>query len=51
MTDTFTLAGRLPARRAFLVPYRWRMLLVLLTGVAATSFGLAQPYISKLLIR
>ncbi len=39
-------------RRAalFLVPYRWRLLWILLTGVAATSFGLAQPYISKLLI-
>lgn len=39
-------------RRAalFLLPYRWRMLWILLTGVAATGFGLAQPYISKLLI-
>lgn len=39
-------------RRAarFLVPYRWRLVLVLLTGVAATSFGLIQPYTSKLLI-
>ncbi len=39
-------------RRAgrFLIPYRWRMGFILLTGVAATSFGLAQPYISKLLI-
>src|SRR6185369_14048041 len=39
-------------RRAaqFLVPYRWRLVLILLTGVAGTSFGLAQPYISKLLI-
>ena len=38
-------------RRAlkFAVPYGPR-LLVLLTGVAATPFGLAQPYISKLLI-
>ncbi len=31
-------------------PYRWRMVWILLTGVGATSFGLAQPYISKLLI-
>jgi ATP-binding cassette, subfamily B, bacterial len=39
-------------RRAagYLVPYRWRLLFILLTGVAATSFSLAQPYISKLLI-
>jgi ATP-binding cassette, subfamily B, bacterial len=39
-------------RRAalFLLPYRWRMVWILLTGVAATSFGLAQPYIAKLLI-
>ncbi len=39
-------------RRAarFLVPYRWRLVLILLTGVAATSFGLIQPYTSKLLI-
>jgi len=35
---------------AFLAPYRWRLVWILLTGVAATSFGLAQPYISKLLI-
>ncbi|MEO8099678.1 MAG: ABC transporter ATP-binding protein [Acidobacteriota bacterium] len=39
-------------RRAarFLIPYRWRLVLILLTGVAATSFGLIQPYTSKLLI-
>ena len=34
----------------FLIPYRWRMIFILLTGVAASTFGLAQPYISKLLI-
>jgi ATP-binding cassette subfamily B protein len=33
-----------------LTPYRWRLVWILLTGVAATSFGLVQPYISKLLI-
>jgi ATP-binding cassette, subfamily B, bacterial len=43
------LAGYRRAAR-FLVPYRWRLLWILLSGVAATSFGLAQPYISKLLI-
>ncbi len=39
-------------RRAlrFAAPYWPRLLLVLFTGVAATAFGLAQPYISKLLI-
>jgi len=39
-------------RRAlkFAVPYWPSLVLVLLTGVAATLFGLAQPYISKLLI-
>jgi ATP-binding cassette, subfamily B, bacterial len=39
-------------RRAarYLTPYRGRLVFVLLTGVGATSFGLAQPYISKLLI-
>jgi ATP-binding cassette subfamily B protein len=50
MIDTFTLLAGYRRAARFLVPYRWRMLLVLLTGVAATSFGLAQPYISKLLI-
>ena len=34
----------------FLIPYRWRLIYILLTGVAASSFGLVQPYISKLLI-
>ena len=39
-------------RRAlrFVVPYWPRLVLVLLTGNAATAFGLLQPYISKLLI-
>src|SRR6202050_3819922 len=39
-------------RRAlrFIVPYRARLVLVLLAGIAATGFGLLQPYISKLLI-
>jgi ATP-binding cassette subfamily B protein len=34
----------------FLIPYRWRLVYILLTGVAASTFGLVQPYISKLLI-
>ena len=39
-------------RRAlhFIVPYWRRLILILLAGVAATLFGLLQPYISKLLI-
>src|SRR6202044_1788651 len=39
-------------RRAlrFVVPYWPRLLFVLVTGVAATGFGLLQPYISKLLV-
>src|ERR1700722_15203111 len=39
-------------RRAlrFIVPYWPRLVFVLLAGVAATVFGLLQPYISKLLI-
>ena len=39
-------------RRAlrFIVPYWPRLVLVLLTGIAATGLGLLQPYISKLLI-
>jgi ATP-binding cassette subfamily B protein len=39
-------------RRAlgFIVPYWPRLVLVMLAGIAATSFGLLQPYISKLLI-
>lgn len=46
---TSLLAGYKRAA-GFLIPYRWRLVWILLTGVAATSFGLAQPYISKLLI-
>lgn len=34
----------------FLIPYRGRLVVILLTGVAASLFGLSQPYISKLLI-
>ena len=39
-------------RRAlrYLVPYWPRLVLVLLAGLAATGFGLLQPYFSKLLI-
>src|SRR5271169_2085286 len=39
-------------RRAlrFIVPYWPRLVLILLAGIAATGFGLVQPYISKLLI-
>jgi ATP-binding cassette subfamily B protein len=39
-------------RRAlrFIVPYWRRLALILLAGIAATGFGLLQPYISKLLI-
>jgi ATP-binding cassette subfamily B protein len=39
-------------RRAlrFIFPYRARLFFVLLAGIAATGFGLLQPYISKLLI-
>jgi len=33
----------------FLAPYGPRLAFVLLTGIAATSFGLLQPYISKFL--
>ena len=43
------LAGYKRAAR-FLIPYRARLVVILLTGVAASLFGLAQPYMSKLLI-
>ena len=43
------LAGYRRALR-FATPYWPRLILVLLAGIAATLFGLAQPYISKLLI-
>src|SRR5579863_4330743 len=34
----------------FILPYWPRLFLILSAGVAATGFGLLQPYISKLLI-
>src|SRR5262249_50860192 len=39
-------------RRAlvYIVPYWPRLVLILLAGIAATAFGLIQPYISKLFI-
>src|SRR5215471_579846 len=39
-------------RRAlgYLAPYWPRLVMVVITGIAATGFGLVQPYISKLLI-
>src|SRR5215471_6503762 len=43
------LAGYRRALR-FVVPYWPRLVMVLITGIAATGFGLVQPYISKLLI-
>jgi ATP-binding cassette subfamily B protein len=43
------LAGYRRALR-FIVPYWPRLVLVMLAGIAATGFGLLQPYISKLLI-
>jgi len=42
--DDYRLALR------FIVPYWPRLVLVLLAGLAASGFGLLQPYISKLLI-
>jgi ATP-binding cassette subfamily B protein len=47
--QSISFAGYRRALR-FVVPYWPRLVLVLLAGVAATSFGLLQPYISKLLI-
>jgi ATP-binding cassette, subfamily B, bacterial len=44
-----SLAGYRRALR-FIVPYWPRLVFVLLAGIAATGFGLVQPYISKLLI-
>jgi ATP-binding cassette, subfamily B, bacterial len=51
----FTVERGIPLegyRRAlrFIVPYWPRLVFVLLAGIAATGFGLLQPYISKLLI-
>jgi ATP-binding cassette, subfamily B, bacterial len=48
-SSSVLLAGYRRALR-FALPYWPRLLLVLLSGVAATLSGLAQPYISKLLI-
>ncbi len=48
--DTKSLFAGYKRVARFLLPYRARLVLVLLTGIAGTSFGLAQPYISKLLI-
>jgi ATP-binding cassette subfamily B protein len=50
MTDTRTLLAGYRRAARYLVPYRGRLVFVLLTGIAATSFALVQPYISKLLI-
>ena len=36
--------------KVFLRPYAPRLAVIILTGLVATAFGLAQPYISKLLI-
>ena len=44
-----SLSGYRRALR-FIVPYWPRLTLILLAGIAATGFGLVQPYISKLLI-
>jgi len=35
---------------AYIAPYWPRLVFILLAGIAATAFGLVQPYISKLLI-
>src|SRR5580658_5344995 len=55
MPDQITTQRGIPLdgyRRAlrFIVPYWHRLIFVLLAGIAATGFGLLQPYISKLLI-
>ncbi len=49
MQNEFPLAGYRRALR-FAIPYWPKLALVMFTGIVATSFGLAQPYISKLLI-
>src|ERR1700733_11456206 len=46
---TIPLDGYRRALR-FIVPYWPRLVFVMLVGIAATGFGLLQPYISKLLI-
>ena len=55
MPEPLSLQSALPIKgyaRAlrFVIPYWPRLVLVLLAGLAATSFSLLQPYISKLLI-
>jgi len=47
--QSISLSGYRRALR-FIVPYWPRLTLILLAGIAATAFGLVQPYISKLLI-
>src|SRR5207302_10602229 len=39
-----------PRTPLFIAPYWPRLTVILLAGMAATAFGLLQPYISKLLI-
>ncbi|MEO5922813.1 MAG: ABC transporter ATP-binding protein [Bryobacteraceae bacterium] len=50
MNDAKSLFAGYKRAARYLVPYRARLALIVLTGVAATSFGLIQPYTSKLLI-
>jgi ATP-binding cassette subfamily B protein len=50
MRDARILFAGYKRAAQFLLPYRARLTFILLTGIAASLFGLAQPYISKLLI-
>jgi ATP-binding cassette, subfamily B, bacterial len=50
MTDQKLLLDGYRRALRFAVPYWPRLVFVLLAGIAATGFGLLQPYISKLLI-
>jgi ATP-binding cassette subfamily B protein len=50
MPDQRTLLDGYRRALRFIVPYWPRLVFVLLAGIAATGFGLLQPYISKLLI-
>ncbi len=50
MTDQGTLLDGYRRALRFIVPYWPRLVFVLLAGIAATGFGLLQPYLSKLLI-
>ncbi len=50
MTDQRLLLDGYRRALRFVVPYWPRLVFVLLAGIAATGFGLLQPYISKLLI-